>query len=449
MRARHSCPILVALLLALGPVACGSETTADPDTGGSGGFVATGGVGGAGGAGGAIDIAQLLAAVETELCPTWVACDGYLDLASCVASNAWVTPTIAAAISRGTIVYDAGAAAECVHARAMNGCRLEERPLESCDRMFTGRVATGGACVLDEECLDGGGCVFHASEARGACNVGTCQGGSHGVIVPPGGDCSDTAECARGTFCDNSSKCAPLRSTGSICNWTGQCELAAVCVGSQGPNQPGRCRVPRAKGESCDPTTAPCGDMGTYCDPVSLRCVGSKKPGESCDNALCAVYAFCAPVGGSTGGASGGGNVGTAGSGGSSGDTRGSGTGGVLGGGSVCQAIHRPRCQDDSDCGEGLVCAAGGCTEPPCLPEDFPPRTISSDKCGLLPPARDLPRADPDWDVLCTGHADCWVTSGEPEERGCPNTCSCACYGGVCYENTCTDMPCFTTPVFH
>jgi hypothetical protein len=404
-----------------------------------------GSVAGVGGAGGAIDLDQLPDAIATLLCPTLVACDVYPDLARCSAAQTWISPTFAAAISRGTIVYDAVAAAECVHDRAMNGCRGGQNYPEACNRMLEGRVATGGACIDNEECFGEGSCAFNVSDCRAdySCCIGACEGGITAGIVPAGGDCSVVWRCERGTFCSNAFRCVPLLSPGSSCTYTGQCAPPAVCVGANGPNQPGKCVLLRAEGEGCDPATAPCADRSSYCDPVSLRCVRSKKPGESCDNAPCVEYASCEPVGGATGGVSVGGSVGTAGASGGLGGATGSRTTGVPGAGSVCRIRDEApvSCQNDSDCRGGLVCAWGTCTFPPCVPDGFPPRTISADNCGLTPSARDLPRAA-NWDALCAGRPDCSVTSGKPDHEYCPNTCSCACYDGVCYQNTCTTMDC-------
>lgn len=54
--------------------------------------------------------------------------------------------------------------------------------------------------------------------------------------------------------------------------------------------------------------------------------------------------------------------------------------------------------------------------------------------------------ADFDLD-FCADRPDCFITDGTPP--GCPNACSCLCYGGVVYYQSCTliycpdEGPCF------
>jgi hypothetical protein len=63
-----------------------------------------------------------------------------------------------------------------------------------------------------------------------------------------------------------------------------------------------------------------------------------------------------------------------------------------------------------------------------------PPLHINLKDCGKDDQV--LPRAEAG-DSLCVGREDCYQTSGSPE-GGCPNTCSCVCMYGVCYQNGCT-----------
>ena len=65
--------------------------------------------------------------------------------------------------------------------------------------------------------------------------------------------------------------------------------------------------------------------------------------------------------------------------------------------------------------------------------------------CGA--PAAGATRA-PEGDSLCAGTATC-TTSGQPDHQGCPNTCSCLCHEGLCYQKACTQIGgCTDAPVY-
>jgi hypothetical protein len=54
----------------------------------------------------------------------------------------------------------------------------------------------------------------------------------------------------------------------------------------------------------------------------------------------------------------------------------------------------------------------------------------------------------PAGDSLCAARASC-STSGQPDHQGCPNTCSCLCHEGRCYQQACTAIAsCTDDPVY-
>jgi hypothetical protein len=54
----------------------------------------------------------------------------------------------------------------------------------------------------------------------------------------------------------------------------------------------------------------------------------------------------------------------------------------------------------------------------------------------------------PDGDSACAASATCG-TSGQPDHQGCPNTCGCLCYEGLCYQKACTAIGgCADPPVY-
>jgi len=76
---------------------------------------------------------------------------------------------------------------------------------------------------------------------------------------------------------------------------------------------------------------------------------------------------------------------------------------------------------------------------------NMPPLHINEKECG----GEDimLPRAEAG-DHLCSDKENCYSTQGTPD-GGCPNTCSCLCMYGVCYQGPCTGVGgCTEPPVY-
>ena len=68
------------------------------------------------------------------------------------------------------------------------------------------------------------------------------------------------------------------------------------------------------------------------------------------------------------------------------------------------------------------------------------------DARGCSPPTATQARA-PEGDSLCAGNTMCG-TNGQPDHQGCPSTCSCVCYEGLCYQGPCTAIACSEPPVY-
>jgi hypothetical protein len=102
----------------------------------------------------------------------------------------------------------------------------------------------------------------------------------------------------------------------------------------------------------------------------------------------------------------------------------------------------RPEAEHDESGGgdraEGISEAPGGEETDGGVPDH-----VNASQCGQ--PDRVLPRAI-DGDALCSGREDCYQTSGSPLHGGCPNTCSCLCMYGVCYQHSCTMVGGCTEP---
>ena len=84
----------------------------------------------------------------------------------------------------------------------------------------------------------------------------------------------------------------------------------------------------------------------------------------------------------------------------------------------------------------GLACLASACS------------STSNSNAETPMCVQGLTRA-PSGDSACAGQNECFVTSGQPDHTGCPNTCSCTCANGQCFERDCTSAFCTDPPVYH
>jgi len=129
-----------------------------------------------------------------------------------------------AAIERGTVTYDGTVAEDCIEQSAMVGCDILLAPQPAvCAGMFTGTVAPGGACSIDEECMGEAYCA--GADCPGS--SGVCTARSEG-----GGDCEDNAQCQTGLACDDGTCVIPEPTAGLACAGQEDCALDEICVGA-------------------------------------------------------------------------------------------------------------------------------------------------------------------------------------------------------------------------
>lgn len=203
------------------------------------------------------------------------------------------------AVEDGTIVYHGDLVGDCVDALGAAGCDIGD-PFDSCESIFEGTVADGGACEHNEECGAGSWCAITT-----AC-PGVCQ-----ARVASGGACTTGNACQAGLSC-NSGTCGAPATAGAACNGTTgvSCQgLAYACVGDDGTTA-GVCTAYDSLfvgivGEPCDPTNE------DFCDPAlscafdgitggmpTFRCV-ARVTGGACTIAIpdqCPDGQFCAGV---------------------------------------------------------------------------------------------------------------------------------------------------------
>lgn len=164
----------------------------------------------------------------------------------------------------------------------------------SCGEVVVGRVAVGGDCVMDEECV-----------GNAWCQQVSCMGGCHGVCVAPiaagGVNCRRDADCAAGLACvfGAPSTCVALPIVGQACapGEGRRCAFGARCEG-------GMCLdvsdTPNTLGAACGNGRAPCAS-GLFCSESGV-CAAELSTGSACSNGLtgvggrgCATGLWCAP----------------------------------------------------------------------------------------------------------------------------------------------------------
>ena len=120
-------------------------------------------------------------------------------------------PGIQAAVTAGTVKYDASAATGCRDAIASASCSYANNPyLPACEAALSGTVVEGQACAIDEECQGNLYCKYN----------GSCPG-----------------------------TCAQLEGTDALCRSSKNCQSGLTCFVSTGTT--GRCTVKPTLGQEC------------------------------------------------------------------------------------------------------------------------------------------------------------------------------------------------------
>lgn len=192
-------------------------------------------------------------------------------------------PRYQAAISMGTMSYDASQAGACIDALNAQGCGVvTSRPPAACDALFVGHVAVGGACAIDEECQGNAYC-----SADTAC-PGTCQ-----TFVSSGGTCTRDAACATGLRCGNGTCQAPGGAGASCQGGTGvECAGGLICAGGS-TTATGTCRATSevfaaGSGQACNVL------MSQFCQ-EGLSCIVAGITSQTCGTGGLASGAACHP----------------------------------------------------------------------------------------------------------------------------------------------------------
>src|SRR4029077_10846200 len=118
--------------------------------------------------GGPLPFSELRPRTLAALCNVYVACGELPDQTSCPTSlqeEPGFYATVQQDIDAGKVHYDGNKARTCIGLyEGLGSCKQSEigpvanRIVATCDGVFTGTVAAGGACFFKEECAGGGAC---------------------------------------------------------------------------------------------------------------------------------------------------------------------------------------------------------------------------------------------------------------------------------------------------
>ena len=256
------------------------------------------------GGGGGVSVEDLPDEIEGAQCDRAVACEGIADRATCEAAvdlNDAEFGALQAAVKDGTIKYDSGKAADCADSFGSTDCSFpgfhEDNP---CDDVFTGTVATGGACVIDLQCANFGSCVTMPScDPETTCCTGTCMGMA--TESPIGGPCgNETSFCGFDAFCKTPATGGAGTCTALIAGEGTACDEIDACVNPLYCNLnfqtgTGTCKKAAASNATCSRMDLiPCADSRDYCDPTMLKCVRDAAVGAACPTGVqCVGFASC------------------------------------------------------------------------------------------------------------------------------------------------------------
>jgi hypothetical protein len=235
-------------------------------------------------------------------CANAVTCQQLPDLATCNAVTTYddnYLATRVALVQAKAVHYDGEAAARWIDAIAAHGCDTAAQTDTDSARfhIFSGTVALGGDCLIDDQCAgDGSFCqpADPTCSVATSCCPGTCVAGAAKSAYL--GPCNTSSDCADNLYCSASSyRCARLATKeGATCGAIDGCAPPLFCNFDPSART-GACYTPPPTNGTCDPTLAlPCADERDYCDPTTLQCTRDAPVNAACDqNVYCVAYAEC------------------------------------------------------------------------------------------------------------------------------------------------------------
>jgi len=232
----------------------GAGSAAAGGKGGAAGSAATGGTGGSY-ASGSVEPGELDGALATALCEYYARCgldsdyathlDGGCASAVVAGLRNGVVAEALAALEKGTVSYDADAMAACLADLASTPCSAPLSPDLLCESAVTGLVPEGGDCTLSVECAGDERC--DGATCPGQCVPRTEAGCVVDADCPSGGQCMAAEGGAR--------FCRALARQGEPCAYSPWCIPGLFCTTESGRQAEGSCeeRPRAATGEACGP----------------------------------------------------------------------------------------------------------------------------------------------------------------------------------------------------
>lgn len=222
--------------------------------------------------GGDVAYDELPAAEIDAICDYMVHCG--LAAGGSLCADAWggvlhPDPNLDAAVENGSVKYDEDAAKACLETIRGGACSsgfiFQGDAPGSCDDIFKGTVADGGACWIDEQCVSK---QCQTSGCADACCEGMCVAATPPAAI--GEACGDG--CVDGAFCDSNGVCAALKQSGEACGGFDECAGGLGCLA-------GTCQKGPAEGEPC--VEFQCA-LPLACDPGTVTCEPLPGEGEAC-----------------------------------------------------------------------------------------------------------------------------------------------------------------------
>jgi hypothetical protein len=189
------------------------------------------GGGSAGPSGGPVQLAQLPATWAQTVCSQNFKCDSVADImkrtqTDCVQTDTTVWQAAVGAVqdgeAKGRLGYDAAQMGTCLATLAHESCAEWTTGLThdvSCPEAFSAKVAVGGACQSDFECIMG-----HCDGATAATMTMPAVDGACKATLAHGAACVFGDACVSTDYCDGTTNvCAAKKTGGADCGGDDEC----------------------------------------------------------------------------------------------------------------------------------------------------------------------------------------------------------------------------------
>jgi hypothetical protein len=246
-----------------------------------------------------VAVGDMPAAYKDAYCTFLTRCGLFPDKATCVGAALSVVgtidPNLVAAVGAGRVFYNGSNVKACYDAFANDTCDQTDENgrarIPACGVYFTGTVAGGDACILDQECISQ---QCSGGDSGVSCVRGTCVGDTPPAVLEPiavGMPCVGEQPCTAGAYCDTTTDvCTVFKTNGEACTGSTECGYGLACAGPSGARV---CQPLPALGQPCR-LDLPCRDEGQTCNSTTMTCQQVGVAGAACTSGLqCSPYYRC------------------------------------------------------------------------------------------------------------------------------------------------------------